>query len=188
MPGGARGRMLIGAAVVVGAVLAVAGCSVGDSVGDPPFTSAVKTSSVAVSPSGAASGGAASGGPAPTVGDPGGNTQGKQLQGAIDAIVSTSPIAFDVDSAELTTLDVGTLKAVAAVLEGNGRAVVVKTFAHGHTDDPVAARSLAHQRGQAVVEQLEDNGVDMSRLTVEASVNPPDGVDPDRALVTVGSR
>ncbi|MEU6558867.1 OmpA family protein [Nocardia nova] len=112
------------------------------------------------------------------------NSAEQAVQNAINSVLAATPIAFEQGSADLSPVDVATIKAVAIPLHGNDTKIKIETYAAG--PDTAAANSLAEARGTTIVTALENEGVDKARITVDSSGNPSESnVQVDQATISV---
>ncbi|UGT67664.1 OmpA family protein [Nocardia gipuzkoensis] len=98
------------------------------------------------------------------------NTAQQKVQDGINAALAAVPITFDSGSSDLSAVDVATIKAVAVPLKGNDTKVKITTYAQD--SNVAAAKSLAKARGDNIASQLESEGIDKARITVQAEANP----------------
>ncbi|MDT2008317.1 OmpA family protein [Rhodococcus opacus] len=111
------------------------------------------------------------------------NTAREATQNAINSAISAVPIGFESGTAELNAISDVTVSAVAAALNASDNNIRIEAYATN--SDESAAELLADQRAQAVANALEAKGVDKSRISVEGTANPPEGVNADQVEITV---
>jgi outer membrane protein OmpA-like peptidoglycan-associated protein len=112
------------------------------------------------------------------------NTAQQKVQDGINAALAAVPITFDSGSSDLSAVDVATIKAVAIPLKGNDTRVKITTYAQD--SNVAAAKSLAKARGDNIAAQLEAEGIDKARISVEAEANPTGAdVQVDAAQIAV---
>ncbi|MET7772307.1 OmpA family protein [Nocardia sp. NPDC005366] len=111
------------------------------------------------------------------------NTAQQGIQEAINVALAAAPITFDSGSSDLGALDVATINAVALPLKGNDTKIRITTYAQD--SDKSAAEALAKSRGDNIAAELESAGIDKSRITVKAEVDPKDQNVVDKAKIEV---
>ncbi|WP_172650320.1 OmpA family protein [Rhodococcus opacus] len=111
------------------------------------------------------------------------NTAREATQNAINSAIAAVPIGFESGTAELNAISDVTVSAVAAALNASDNNIRIEAYATN--SDESAAELLADQRAQAVANALEAKGVDKSRISVEGTANPPEGVNADQVEITV---
>ncbi|MFC0453004.1 OmpA family protein [Rhodococcus jostii] len=169
-----RKTIVSSVAVAAIAVLGVAGCS-DDSSNEAPIATTT-TSSASDRVEGAISSVQATASSAV-------NTAREATQNAINSAISAVPIGFESGTAELNAISDVTVSAVAAALKASDNNIQIEAYATN--SDEAAAELLADQRAQAVANALEAKGVDKSRISVEGTANPPEGVNADQVEITV---
>ncbi|MDI9934080.1 OmpA family protein [Rhodococcus opacus] len=169
-----RKTIVTGIAVAAIALLGAAGCS-DDSSNEAPIATTT-TSSASDRVEGAISSVQATASSAV-------NTAREATQNAINSAISAVPIGFESGTAELNAISDVTVSAVAAALNASDNNIRIEAYAAN--SDESAAELLADQRAQAVANALEAKGVDKSRISVEGTANPPEGVNADQVEITV---
>ncbi|CAG7604532.1 OmpA family protein [Rhodococcus opacus] len=169
-----RKTIVTGIAVAAIALLGAAGCS-DDSSNEAPIATTT-TSSASDRVEGAISSVQATASSAV-------NTAREATQNAINSAISAVPIGFESGTAELNAISDVTVSAVAAALNASDNNIRIEAYATN--SDESAAELLADQRAQAVANALEAKGVDKSRISVEGTANPPEGVNADQVEITV---
>ena len=169
-----RKTIVTGIAVAAIALLGAAGCS-DDSSNEAPIATTT-TSSASDRVEGAISSVQATASSAV-------NTAREATQNAINSAISAVPIGFESGTAELNAISDVTVSAVAAALNASDNNIRIEAYATN--SDESAAELLADQRAQAVANALEAKGVDKSRMSVEGTANPPEGVNADQVEITV---
>ncbi|EID74965.1 MULTISPECIES: OmpA family protein [Rhodococcus] len=169
-----RKTIVTGIAVAAIALLGAAGCS-DDSSNEAPIATTT-TSSASDRVEGAISSVQATASSAV-------NTAREATQNAINSAIAAVPIGFESGTAELNAISDVTVSAVAAALNASDNNIRIEAYATN--SDESAAELLADQRAQAVANALEAKGVDKSRISVEGTANPPEGVNADQVEITV---
>lgn len=106
------------------------------------------------------------------------------IQDAINTVLAAAPITFTSGSSDLSAVDIATIKAVALPLEGNDTKIQITTYAQD--SNPITAKSLANARADNIVTALEAEGIDKTRITVQADANPTESdVQVDEAEIAV---
>lgn len=174
---------MIRKAIVVGvAAVSIAGVGAGCSSDDSSTSSSATTT---VTPGASASAAISSAkATASSVVSSALNTAQQAIQDAINAALAAAPISFAPGSSDLNAVGNATIKAISLALKGNDSAITIETYAND--GNPVAAKSLAEQRGNNIAAILEGEGIDKSRIKVEATINPSaETVDVDGAEISV---